>query len=195
MKNTWKLAPLFVLAFVMFGCGGGGGTPDPRDIGHAAFKQIVAKDFDSLDSLMDPWGGDVSLVGTQRAWQIEEGYRRWKDYKARLEGDNGMDPKSKSEIDGEEAWKNMSFGKAVGLEFGLYKLYAVDDLDKRLESPWTWNADQKLQIEGQGNATMEFENGYKDTITVTMSRREGLWYLTSVRVDFQKELPKKPKDE
>jgi hypothetical protein len=195
MKNTWKLAPLFVLAVVMVGCGGGGGTPDPRDIGHSAFKKITSKDFDSLHNLMDTWGGEMSDEAKRRDWRIAEGYDRWKEYKARLEGDNGLDPKSKSEIDGEDKWKSMSPGKELGLEWGLYKLYAVDDLDKRLEGPWSWSADQRLSIEGQGNASMTFTNGYNDTISVTMSRREGLWYLTSVSTNFPKELPKKPKDD
>lgn len=196
MKTMLKFAPMVALVVMMSACGGGGGTPDPRDIGHAAFKKIIAKDFDSLDGLMDTWGGDANAEREVGQWRVKEGYDRWKDFKTKLEGDNGMDPKSKSEIDSEEKWTSASYGKEMGLRWGLYRLYAVDDLDKRLgEVPWAWGATQRLAIEGQGTAEMVFSNVYEDTITVTMARRDGLWYLTGVSVQFEKELPKKPKDD
>ena len=196
MKTMLKFAPLVALVVMMSACGGGGGTPDPRNIGHAVFSKIVAKDFDSLDGYLDTWGSDTSAYGEWRAWRIKEGYDRWSDYKKGLEGDNGTDPKSKSGIDGEEKWKEMSRGKSLALGWGLYKLYAVDDLDKRLgEAPWYWSARQELGEEGQGEARMTFTNAYRDQITVSMVRREGLWYLSGVNVEFEKELPKKPKDD
>ena len=132
MKKVIQLAPLMVLALVMFGCGGGsGGTAEPQDIGDAVLKKIKDKDFDSVADLIDQSDADMSGIGEIRSWRIENGFERWKDYKKTLEGDDGMDPKSKSGIDGEDAWKSMSMGKSYALQTGLYRLYAVDDLDKR----------------------------------------------------------------
>jgi hypothetical protein len=54
---------------------------------------------------------------------------------------------------------------------------------------------QELEIEGQGNATISYMNGYDDIITVRCERKNGLWYLTGVKVSMEKELPKKPKDD
>ena len=196
MKNLMKLAPLVLVVLAMSACGGGGGTADPKDIGEAALKKITSMDFDSLDSLMDH-DVDLDAVKEIRDWQIKEGYERWKDYKKGLEGDAGSDPKSKSGIDGEEKWKEMSYGKKLALDWGLYRLYANDDAEKRLKE-MTWaraQVKQELEVEGQGRAVITSMNGYSETITVTCQRKNGLWYLTSVKVSMDKELPKKPKDD
>lgn len=197
MKKLTQLAPLMVLALVMFGCGPGGGTAEPQDIGDAVLSKIQAKDFDSLIDLMDQSDTDISGMEEIRTWRIEEGYERWKDYKKGLEGDDGSDPKSKSGIDGEDAWKSMSMGKDYALDVGLYRLYVIDDLDKRLEEV-TWarrGVNETLDVEGQGTATVSYQNVYKDRITVSVVRKNGLWYLAGVEVKFNKELPEKPKDD
>jgi hypothetical protein len=196
MMNTWKLLPLALLAVAAFGCGGGGGAADPKAIADDAVKMIRAKDFDSVYNLTDRTYKDESAQGEVREWRITEGYDRWKDYKKDLEGDNGWDPKSKSGIDGEDAWKGMSAGKGWALRRGLYKLYANDDLDKRLEMTWALaDGGVKLEEEGHGEAEFMYMNGYGDTINVKCERLNGLWYLRSVQVGMEKELPKKPKDE
>lgn len=196
MKNLLKAAPLLALIFALSSCGGGGGgAADPKEIGDAALKKILAKEFDTLDSLMEQ---DIDLEGVKevRDWRIKEGYDRWKDYKKRLEGDAGMDPKSKSGIDGEDKWKEMTYGKKIGLEMDLYKLYANDDLDKRLEMRWAMaNREMELKEEGHGGAEFRYMNGYGDSIKVECYRLNGLWYLASAKVSMEKELPKKPKDE
>ncbi|MBK9975699.1 MAG: hypothetical protein IPP14_13080 [Planctomycetes bacterium] len=197
MKNLLKAAPLMVLLVILSSCGGGsGGAADPKEIGDAALKKILAKEFDTLDSLMEQ-DMDMSAVKELRDWRIKEGYERWKDYKKRLEGDGGMDPKSKSGIDGEDKWKEMSYGKKMGLEMDLYKLYANEDVDKRLgEMKWAYIGKQvKLVEEGQGTATVHYMNGFQDMIEVKCKRINSLWYLTSVEVTMSKEPPKKPKDD
>jgi hypothetical protein len=196
MKNTWKLLPLAVLAVMLFGCGGGGGAADPKSIADDAVKMIRAKDFDSVYNLTDRTYVDESAQGEVREWRITEKYDLWKDYKKRLEGDEGMDPKSKSGIDGEDAWKNCSAGKGWALRRGLYKLYANDDLDKRLDMTWALaGGDVELKEEGHGSAEFSYMNGYGDSISVKCTRQNGLWYLADVDVNMEKELPKKPKDE
>ena len=73
----------------------------------------------------------------------------------------------------------------------------IDDLDKRLTEV-TWarrGVSEKLDVEGQGTATISYGNVYKDRITVTVERKNGLWYLTGVETKFNKELPEKPKDD
>ena len=181
---------------MLFGCGGGGGSADPKAIADDAVKMIKAKDFDSVYDLTDRTYLDESGYGEVREWRITEGYERWKDYKAGLEGDNGTDPKSKSGIDGEDAWKNMSAGKSWALRKGLYKLYVNEDLDKRLEMTWALSGgDVELKEEGHGSAEFVYANGYRDMISVKCTRKNGLWYLSDVDVTMEKELPKKPKDD
>lgn len=197
MKTLLKSAPLLALILMLSSCGGGsGGAADPKEIGSAVLAKLNAMDFDTLDELMEN-DMDIDAAKEVRDWRIKEGYDRWKDYKKRLEGDAGMDPKSKSGIDGEEKWKEMTWGKKQGLEFGLYKLYANDDLEKRLkEMKWAYvGSEQKLAIEGQGSAELVYINGYQDMIEVRCVRKNGLWYLTGVEVKMSKELPKKPKDD
>jgi len=196
MKNSWKLLPLAALAVMLFGCGAGGGAADPQSIADDAVKMILKKDFDSVYNLTDRTYMDESAAGEVREWRISEGYDRWKDYKERLEGDNGMDPKSKSGIDGEDAWKSMSPGKGWALRKGLYKLYAKEDLDKRLEMTWALvSGDVTLKEEGHGTAEFGYINGYGDSIGVSCTRQNGLWYLSGVEVSMEKDLPKKPKDD
>jgi hypothetical protein len=197
VKTLLKTVPLLALIFALSSCGGGsGGTVDPKEIGDAAVKKITSMDFDSLDSLMDQ-DIDVGAAKEIRDWRIKEGYDRWKDYKKRLEGDGGMDPKSKSGIDSEDKWKEMTWGKRTGLDMGLYRLYANDDVEKRLkEMKWARvGTEQKLAVEGQGSATIVYVNGYQDMIEVKCVRKNGLWYLSSVEVQMSKEVPKKPKDD
>jgi hypothetical protein len=196
MKNSWKLLPLAALAVMMFGCGAGGGAADPKSIADEAVKMIRAKDFDSVWNLTDRTYYDESAMGEIREWRITEKYDLWKDYKARLEGDNGMDPKSKSGIDGEDKWKSMSRGKGYALSAGYYRLYANDDLDKRLDMTWGLSdGGVELKEEGHGRAGFTYRNGYGDKIDVECVRLNGLWYLTSAEVKMEKELPKKPKEE
>ncbi|MBK8206053.1 MAG: hypothetical protein IPK87_04560 [Planctomycetes bacterium] len=190
------VALLSLVVLAMAGCGAGGGAADPQSIADAAVKKILAKDFDSVFDLTDTSGQDTAGLGEIREWRITEKYDLWKDYKKRLEGDDGMDPKSKSGIDGEEAWKNMSQGKGWALRQGYYRLYANDDLDKRLEMRWAMaNREMELKEEGHGGAEFRYMNGYGDSIKVECYRLNGLWYLASAKVSMEKELPKKPKDE
>lgn len=197
MKTLLKTVPLLALILALSSCGGGGGgAADPKDIASAVVSKLSAMDFDSMDELMEV-DMDLDAGKEVREWRIKEGYDRWKDYKKRLEGDGGMDPKSKSGIDGEEKWKEMSWGKKQGLEMGLYRLYANDDLEKRLKDmKWAYaGKNVKLDVEGQGRAEVVFINGYHDMIEVKCKRVNGLWYLTDVEVKMEKELPKKPKDD
>ncbi|MCG3184442.1 MAG: hypothetical protein ICCCNLDF_02562 [Planctomycetes bacterium] len=197
MKNLMKLAPMVLVVLAMSACGGGGGgTTDPKSIADDFMKKFLAKDFDSIEALTYTEFEDESALGEVRKWRIDEKYDLWKEYKARLEGDNGMDPKSKSGIDGEEAWKNMSKGKGYALRRGLYKLYANDDLDKRLEMTWACaEGGYELKEEGHGEAEFFFMNGYGDSVKINCVRINNLWYLRSFNVGMEKELPKKPKEE
>jgi hypothetical protein len=191
-----KFAPMVALVVMMSACGQSGGTADSRDIGDAVLAKIQAKDFDTLVSLMDQSETDLPAQMKVRDWKVENKYDTWKQYKARLEGDNGMDPKSKSGIDGEDAWKSMDFGKHLALSLGLYRLHAIEDLDKRLEGPWALEGKRdKLEIEGQGSSTLSYGNGYGDTITVRCERKGGLWYLANVSTEFEKDTPKPPKED
>lgn len=199
MKNTWKLAPLAVLAFVMFGCGGGGGAADPRPIAEGVLDALKNENFTAVYDYHAPWEHEMGeqMTGVKR-WRMTEGYERWKDLKKNFEGDEGLDPKDKSEITGgEEKWSEASDAQRYAVFAGFYRVYTADDWEKRLkESDWYWAGRSiNLKEEGEGEATFRYRNRYRDSITVTMVRDGGLWYLASAEINMAKEIEEKPKDD
>lgn len=198
MKNTWKLAPLSVLAFVMFGCGGGGGGPDPRPIAEGVLDAIKSENFTAIYNYHAPWDHEMQEQETAvRKWRMTEGWDRWKDFKPRLEGDEGLDPKDKSGITGgEEKWTGASDAERYAVLIGCYRVYTADEWEKRLkESDWYWAGRTiDLKEEGQGTATFRYRNRYRDSITVSLVREGGMWYLAGVEINMDKKMPEKPKD-
>jgi len=192
MQKATLILPVMALVLFLAGCGGGG-SADTLAVSDAVLKDILAKRFDNFDRLMDSKYLDQRGMQRVRDWEIAEGYRTWADFRKDLEGDEGMDPRNESGIKSEDDWKKMSMGKAFGLMLGLYRLHAVDDLDKRLSAPWHLDSgSETLRVEGQGEARITYSNGYNDRITVTCTRRDGLWYLAGIETRFNKELRKKP---
>ncbi|MHC4841168.1 MAG: hypothetical protein ACYTDT_09470 [Planctomycetota bacterium] len=193
-KFLW--VPMLVLVFVVTSCGASGGTADGKQTADAAFEKIINQEWDTLIDLKEQ-DGDEAALGEVRTWRIDEGYDRWKEYKKRLEGDDGYDPKGKSGIEGEDDWKTMSRGKGEALRAGFYRVYVNDEWEKRLtEMKWAYAGhSEELEVEGQGKASYTYMNGYGDSISIRCKRVGGLWYLTSAKLDMEKEVPKKPKDD
>lgn len=193
MKNTLKVAPLFVLALIAFGCGGGGGAAgSPEEIGEGVKDAIVSENFTDVYSYIPAWQIESSEGRTAvKKWRMEEGWEKWKPLKERLEK---LDPKDKSEIIDEDKWKEASNAQRLAVFMGFYKCYAADKWENRLkEGLWYLSSrDVDLDPEGQGDATMIYQNKYNDTITVRAVRENGLWSLRNASLEMAEDLPEKP---
>lgn len=198
MKNLMKLAPLVLVVLAMSACGGGGGTADPDAIAQGVVDAIKGENFPGVyNFLPDHQKKIMEGRAAHGQWRLKEGWERWKDFKPMFEGDNGLDPKDKSEITGgQEKWEGASDAQRFAALTGLYRMYTVDDWEKRLKDGNWLIASRRveLDIEGQGKATIRYQNEYEDTITVTCARENGLWYLAGVDHKMEKKLPDKPKD-
>lgn len=198
MKNLMKLAPLVLVVLAMSACGGGGGTADPDAIAAGVVDAIKGEKFANVyNFLPDHQKSMADGRATVGAWRMKEGWERWKDFKPMFEGDNGLDPKDKSGITGgQEKWEAASHGERYAVFLGLYRAYAADDWEKRLKDG-TWvlaSRSVKLDVEGQGRASISYQNQFNDTIEVACIRENGLWYLADVEMKMSKKLPDKPKD-
>ncbi len=200
MKRMLMLAPLVLLTLVAVGCGGGGGTADPKQIADAVLDDFKSENFAGIYNYYASYQHEMAEQDRQRkAWRMKEGWDRWKDFKKRLsDGDLALDPKDKSEITGsEEKWVGASDAQRYAVLEGYYRIYAADEWEKRLkESEWYWDGRKvNLQEEGEGTATFRYRNNYRDSLEVSLYREGGLWYLGGVELNFEKAMPEKPKDE
>ncbi len=194
------LAPALLLALSAAGCGGGGGTADPRQIADAVLDDFRSEDFTSIagyyPSYMAEMGEQHFLRGD---WRLKEGWDKWKPLKDSFtEGDMALDPKDKSGItETQEKWMAASAEQRFAVREGFYRIYSADEWEKRLkESEWYWtDRSVDLDTEGEGTAEFQYRNNYRDRLTVSLMREGGLWYLRGVSFRFDKEMEKKPSDD
>ena len=198
MKTLFKATPLVLLALFLSSCGGGGaGTPE--GIGESVVDAIQGENFEDLFGLLPDWRQDAAEQGREHGlWKLEKGLVTWKDdLKPMYNGDESLDPKSKAGIDDEGKLKEMTAEIDFALSSGCFTLYAVDKFEARVKEAKFWLVQRtvNLEVEGQGLATLHYENKYGDRITVTEKRENGTWTLNKVSVNFEKELPAPSKDE
>lgn len=197
MTGLMLLALMAVPVAFATACGGGGQS-DPQTIADAVMDGFKSEKFTKGFDYMPKWvtTGAEKKAEVQK-WRAKEGWDRWKDFKARLEGDNGLDPKDKSGItNSEEKWMGASDAERWAVLQGFYKVYTVDDWEKRVkEGEWYMSSrNLKLDVEGQGEGRFNYINKYNDTVTVSCWREAGVWYLADVDFKMEKKLPEKPKD-
>ncbi|MCC6572950.1 MAG: hypothetical protein IT462_04080 [Planctomycetes bacterium] len=173
----------------------------PQQVGREIMGHIAAEDFTKVYAYCPTWALEAAPEETEaRIWRMREKWDLWKTLKrANFEGDgpNNLDPKSKSGItDDEEKWLGATDAQRTAVFMGFYRIYSSDDWEKRLKAPWYLDSrNVKLDIEGQGQATLVYRNRYNDSVTVTLSREDGRWFLSNVQLNIPKDLPKKPKEE
>jgi hypothetical protein len=194
------LAPLVLLTLVAVGCGGGGGTADPKQIADAVLEDFKSENFKGIYAYQAPHELEIREQDrTRRGWRMKEKWDLWKNLKKDLsDGDGSLDPKDKSGIaNSEEKWTGASDAERYAVLEGYYRIYAADEWEKRLkESDWYWVGRKvNLQEEGEGSATFSYRNNYRDRLEVSLYREGGLWYLGGVELNFEKAMPEKPKDE
>jgi len=201
MKRTLfsiTLLALIAIPTVFTTACGGGGSADPQSIADAVVSGFKNEKFTKFYDYMPKWQTAAAEQESEvKKWRAKEGWDRWKDFKTRLEGDNGLDPKDKSGITGgEEKWTGASDAERGAVLMGYYRVYVADDWEKRLkDGEWFLDGREiKLEIEGQGTATFEYKNRYNDSIEIRCFREGGVWFLNGARIKMEKKMPEKPKD-
>ncbi|CAG0979159.1 hypothetical protein PLCT2_01801 [Planctomycetaceae bacterium] len=177
-------------------------SKDPAEgalkISDAIVDGIANERFTVFYDFMPNWMASAAAKASEvRKWRMKEGWDRWKDLKARFEGDAGLDPKDRSGItSSEEMWIAASDAERGAVMLGLYRVYACDDWEKRVnEGEWFLdNRTLKLDVEGQGSAKFRYQNKYNDGLTVHCVREAGVWYCAGVELKMEKKMPEKPKD-
>ena len=201
MKRTIQglmLLALIAVPVAFASACGGGGQSDPQTIADAVVDGFKNEKFTKFYDYMPKWQTAASEKESEvKKWRAKEGWDRWKDLKARFEGDAGLDPKDKSGItNSEEKWIAASDAERGAVMLGFYRVYACDDWEKRVkEGEWFLdNRIMKLAIEGQGTAEFRYSNKYNDGLTVHCVREAGVWYCAGVELKMEKKMPEKPKD-
>ena len=204
MRNSWKLAPLAVLAVMMFGCGGGGGTATPDDVARAAVAAFKGESFDDLYNMQPLHLQDSGYAEARREYRIKEGYDRWKDEKPGILGDKdkgieAADPEEKSGIKDEDTWKAATQARLYALRAGCYRVYKIKKFEDRVTNAEFYMIRSTINTPKDGEserrmASVRFGNIYGDRIVVTCLEDQGLWYLLDIDFSFDEELPKVPED-
>jgi hypothetical protein len=167
-------------------------------IAEAVVEGFVSEKFTRFYDFMPSWMTATAAEKSEAMkWRMKEGWDRWKDFRKRLEGDNGLDPKDKSGITNSEAkWIDATDAQRGAVMMGFYRVYAVDAWEQRLkEGQWFLdNRVLRLEVEGQGRAEFRYSNRYRDGISVQCVREGGVWYCAGVDIKMERTLPEKPKD-
>jgi hypothetical protein len=204
MKNTIKFASVAVLAVLLFGCGGGGGTATPEDLARSAVKAIQKESFDDLYSMLPHHLTDQGYEDARREYRIKEGYDRWKDEKTWILGDKekgieAADPNEKSGVKDEDSWKAASQARLFALSAGCYKLYKIKKFEDRITNAEFYLRRAEIMEPKEGEAInrmarVRFSNIYGDSIRISLMEDQGLWYMIDIDLAFPEELPKPPED-
>jgi hypothetical protein len=194
MKNSWKLLPLAVLAVMLFGCGGGGGTASPEDVARSAVDAIKSENSDKLYGMLPHHLRDAGYDTAVREYRIKEGYDRWKDVKDGIEKN---DPEEKSGVKDEDSWKSASPERMYAIEAGAYKIMSIKKYEDRVKNAewYMTRSDIKSVTPGESDrrrAEVRFANIYGDRISVDCIEDQGLWYMLGIELNFAEELPKVP---
>lgn len=167
-------------------------------IADAIVESCVNEKFTKFYDYMPSWMTSAAAQESEvKKWRMKEGWDRWKDFKMRLEGENGLDPKDKSGITNSEGkWIDATDAQRGAVLMGFYRAYSADDWEKRLkDGDWFLDGREvKLEVEGQGEAQLVYKNRYNDTIEIRLFREGGAWFLAGARIKMEKKMPEKPKD-
>ena len=190
MKNTWKLAPLFVLAFVTFGCGGGG-SASAEGVGEAVLAAIQAEDYPAIYENFDPWTADAMQWRKDSAiYDSETTKDWWKNNKDRYVGENSMDPGKKLEIADKETLFALEPYQGTALMEGWYqKAHKWEKFTDRMADMRLIGVKVRHGLEGDGSGSVSYANKYGDSLEVSVTRIGGVWYADGVELNGQEKLP------
>lgn len=192
MKNTWKMAPLFALALLAFGCGGGG-SASPEGVGDSIVSAIRGENYADIYDSFVPWQEAAMQQDLDRElFRSENTKDWWKNNKDRLSsgGDNSLDPGKLLEISDKDDYFALSPAQRTALEDGWYKrAHKWEKFTERMEDLRLVDISARHGFEGDGSGSLTYENMYGDSLTVPITRVDGIWYATSVRIEGLEELP------
>lgn len=190
MKNTWKLAPLFVLAFVMFGCGGGG-SASAEGVGEAVLSAIQSEDFPAIYDSYDPWTADALQWRKDSAiYESETTKDWWKNVKDNYVGENSLDPGKKLEITDKDTLFALEPAQGMALVDRWYeKAHKWEKFADRMADMRLVGVNVEHGLEGDGSGTVAYANKYGDELSVRVKRIGGVWYARSVTLEGKEKLP------
>ncbi len=190
MKNFMKLAPLFVLAVAMVGCGGGG-SATPDGVGDSVLKAIQSEDFPAIYANFDPWT-DAALQWRKDSAKYESETTKdwWKNHKDDYVGENSMDPGKKFDLGDAEKVFALEPAQGAALHEGWYKkAHKWEKFAERMEDMRLINVSVRHGLEGDGSGSVTYNNKYGDSLTVSVTRIGGVWYAESVKLEGAEKLP------
>lgn len=194
MKNVLKVAPLFVLALVLFGCGGGG-SASPEGVGDSVLGALQDEDYAGIYSSFVPWQeAAMQQNKDHEVFQSEVTEDWWTNRKDRLAsgGDESLDPGKLLEISDKEGYFELEPAQRAALKAGWYqKAHKWEKWGERLADMRLTGMDVSHGLEGDGRGSIEYENKWGDSLGVRITRIEGVWYATGVSFEGPEELPTK----
>lgn len=190
MKNTLKLAPLFVLAFVMFGCGGGG-SASAEGVGESVLSAIQAEDYPGIYNSFDPWTANGMQWRKDSAiYESETTKDWWKNNKDKYVGENSLDPGKKFEIGDKDALFALEPNQGAALHEGWYKkAHKWEKFTERMADMRLIGVKVRHGLEGDGSGSVSYRNKYGDSLEVSVTRIGGVWYADGVELNGQEKLP------
>jgi hypothetical protein len=188
------LAPLVLLTVALTSCGGGG-SATPQGVGDAVLSAVKGEDFPSVYDSFAPWTTDAHQVRKdQMKFESETTKDWWKNHKDTYSsgGDNSLDPGKKLEIDSEEKLFELDPNQGAALMQRWYqKAHKWEKFKERMEDLRLVDVSTKHGLEGDGSATVTYQNRYGDELSVGCERIGGVWYARSTSLKGEEKLPTK----
>jgi hypothetical protein len=191
-KHTALLLPLAFAALLLAGCGGGG-SATPEGAANDVLSAIQSERFERIYRNYQPHNDTARKVHEDRQKFRSETTENW--WTANREeiagtGDNSLDPGKKLEIESEEDYFNLSPERRAALHDDWYKhSHRWEKFSDRVGDLRLTSIEERHGLEGDGEATVRYNNRYGDSLVVRVVRFRGTWYVATVRLDGRDKLP------
>lgn len=164
-------------------------------VGREIMAAIAKEEFDKVYGYLPAWRreGDKE-VGPIRIWRLENGWDSWeRGLKSAVEA---QDPKDKAGLSSLEKFVKATDARRMALFMGLYRIYACEQWETRLGSPWGLSGRQvKYEAGGMGSASLHFINRYNDSLEISLALEGGQWCPANIKLNMPPEMPKKPRND